>query len=100
MNTNRKDENNDDRLTNIVTVFRHASRYASPEPTSHDEERLARQNENLLHYIEGWINVARQLIKQEEEQMINDNDNENLLDQIQVRCCSSVVCVCVFFLSR
>ena len=73
-----------------VPDFRHASRYTSPEPTSPDEERLARQNENLLHYIEGWISVARQLIKQAEEQLITDQDNENLLDQMQVRSrCSS-----------
>lgn len=50
----------------ILLFFRHASRYTSPE-RSKDEERLAQQNENLVHYIESWLSLAKELIHQYEQ---------------------------------
>lgn len=105
-------------MLRCVCYFRHASRYASPEP-NRDEDRLAQQNENLVHYIESWMTLAKQLIKQQEQLMNNqavmDDEkissdslissdkelaNDSLLCQLQVssatrekkRCCSSRVC--------
>jgi hypothetical protein len=50
----------------LCLYFRHASRYASPERTK-DEDRLAKQNENLVHYIESWFTLAKELIHQYEQ---------------------------------
>jgi hypothetical protein len=60
--------------------FRHASRYASPERTR-DEDRLAQQNENLVHYIESWFTLARELIHQHEQSMI---DNHKMIDDKKI----------------
>ena len=86
----------------FIYLCRHASRYTSPERSidRDNDDHLTQQNENLLHYIEGWISVAKQLLKQEEEEeeqwMIDethfparDRTNENLLCQFQVRHCHS-----------
>ncbi|UJR26819.1 hypothetical protein I4U23_008132 [Adineta vaga] len=55
---------------------RHASRFASPERTK-DEDRLSQQNENLVHYIESWLTLAKELIHQQEHLMI---DSQNMID--------------------
>jgi hypothetical protein len=60
--------------------FRHASRYASPERTR-EEDRLAQQNENLIHYIESWFTLARELIHQHEQSMI---DNHQMIDDEKI----------------
>ena len=87
----------------VCFSFRHASRFASPERTK-DEERLSQQTENLVHYIESWLTLAKELIHQQEQLMIDspdmidgektfhgsfstsDNDltNHNLLCQLKV----------------
>jgi hypothetical protein len=55
---------------------RHASRYASPERTK-DEDRLSKQNENLVHYIESWLTLSKELVHQHEQLIIN---NYNMID--------------------
>ncbi|CAF3869665.1 unnamed protein product [Rotaria sp. Silwood2] len=55
---------------------RHASRYASPE-RNNNEDRLAKQNENLVHYIESWFTLARELIYQQEQLTTT---NHNMID--------------------
>lgn len=65
--------------------LRHASRYTSPERTR-EEDRLAKQNENLIHYIESWSNLASELIHQQKQLMINENimidDKKYLSDSV------------------
>jgi hypothetical protein len=56
-----------------VILFRHASRYASPE-RNREEDRLAKQNENLVHYIESWFTLAKELIHQVEQLTMNNHD--------------------------
>ncbi|CAM4900839.1 unnamed protein product [Rotaria socialis] len=51
---------------------RHASRYASPERTR-EEDRLTKQNENLVHYIESWFTLARELIHQQKQFMMREH---------------------------
>lgn len=87
-------------LVHLKFSFRHSSRYNSPEPN-----RLARQNENLINYIQSWINLGKELIKQEEQMTMskismidetkidddsllsNDNNqrHNDLLHQLRVR---------------
>ncbi|CAF3539712.1 unnamed protein product [Rotaria sordida] len=55
---------------------RHASRYASPERNK-EEDRLTKQNENLVHYIESWLTLARELIYQQKQLTMN---NHNMID--------------------
>ncbi|CAF4565132.1 unnamed protein product [Rotaria sp. Silwood1] len=55
---------------------RHASRYTSPERNK-EEDRLAKQNENLVHYIESWFTLARELIYQQEQLTM---DNHHMID--------------------
>ena len=87
----------------VCFSFRHASPFASPERKQH-EERLSKKSANLLHYIESQLNLAPELIQQQEQLMIDspdmidgektfhgsfstsDNDltNHNLLCQLKV----------------
>ena len=63
---------------NLSHSDRHASRYSSPEPN-----RFIQQNENLVHYIESWLTLAKQLIKQQEQMMLNKSsmiDDEKMFD--------------------
>lgn len=86
-------------IEQIIYLFRHASRYTSPERTR-EEDRLAQQNENLVHYIESWFTLARELIREHEQSMMidekkavhgsmptsdnNESTNPNLLCQLKV----------------
>ncbi|CAF3812396.1 unnamed protein product, partial [Rotaria magnacalcarata] len=51
---------------------RHTSRYASPERTR-DEDRLTKQSENLVHYIESWFTLARELIHQQKQFIMREH---------------------------
>jgi len=65
----------------MIYLFRHASRYTSPERNK-DEDRLAKQNENLVHYIESWFTLAKELIHQYEQMMMSNHsmiDDEKIL---------------------
>jgi hypothetical protein len=64
----------------MIYSFRHASRYTSPERTK-DEDRLAKQNENLIHYIESWFTLARELIHQYEQLMMS---NQSMIDDEKI----------------
>ena len=60
----------------MIFLSRHASRYASPERTKEDD-RLAQQNENLVHYIESWFTLARELLQQVEQSLM---DSDRMID--------------------
>ncbi len=70
-----------------MIFFRHASRYTSPERNK-DEDRLAKQNENLIHYIESWFTLAKELIHQFEQLTLN---NHKMIDDEQTFYGSSIL---------
>ena len=76
----------------IGVLSRHTSRYASPEPTTREEDRLAQQNENLVHYIESWLTVAKQLIKLHEQMMLSNDHHRppTMIDEERTCSASSV----------
>ena len=80
--------------TRVCVCFsRHASRYASPEPSTREDDRLAQQNENLVHYIESWLTVAKQLIKLHEQMMLNNHHRRRpptMIDEEKTCSASSV----------
>ena len=67
-------------IETIIYLFRHASRYTSPERTR-EEDRLAQQNENLVHYIESWFTLARELIREYKQSMMVD---QQMIDEKKI----------------
>jgi L-rhamnose isomerase len=67
-------------IETIIYLFRHASRYTSPERTR-EEDRLAQQNENLVHYIESWFTLARELIREYEQSLMVD---QQMIDEKKI----------------